>query len=192
MAKKERQKRAARQARAAERAQREATYVENAVARGEDPEKAKEDYAAKQAAEKAPKVDKNKKPNIFQRCIQWFKDVFKEMRLVVWPTPRELRNYCFAVIGLLIAFGLAVWAVDTGITAGLVQYARLRPDAPAAPQITTTVDNSATATEAETPAAAETPAEAAAADTKAETSEASTAQSAETPAAESATTETGE
>ena len=48
------------------------------------------------------------------------------MRKVTWPSATELRSYSLAVIATLIAFGIVIWLVDTGIVAGLVQYTSLR------------------------------------------------------------------
>lgn len=124
MAKNDRQKRSARKARQAERAEHEAAVIENAVAKGQDPEKVAAERAAA-AAKKSDDSDKN--PGLFKRIGNWFHDVITEMKRVVWPTPKELRNYSFAVIGLLLFFGIVVWLVDTGIVAGLVQFNRLRP-----------------------------------------------------------------
>jgi preprotein translocase subunit SecE len=122
MAKKERQKRSARKARAAERAEREAVIAREAEAKGIDPE-----VAIAASKEKKPAKPKDEKPGFFGRIRNWFRDVLTEMRRVVWPTPRELRNYSFAVIGLLIVFGALVWAVDTGVVAGLGAFAGIRP-----------------------------------------------------------------
>ena len=125
MANKDRQKRSARKARAAERAEKEAAVVQNAVARGEDPDEARAALKASPAKESRS----SKEPGFFGRIGQWFRDVFTEMKRVVWPTPKELRNYSFAVIGLLIFFGVVVWIVDTGVVAGLVQYSKIGPNA---------------------------------------------------------------
>jgi preprotein translocase subunit SecE len=48
------------------------------------------------------------------------------MRKVTWPTRTELRNYTFAVITMLIIFGVLIWAVDTMFVAGLVRFTGLR------------------------------------------------------------------
>ena len=122
MAKNERQKRSARKARQAERAEKEAAVVENAVARGEDPEEAKAALDKSQQKKSEPK-----KVTLLGTIRDWFAGVMTEMRRVVWPTPKELRNFSFAVIGLLVVFGTLVWLVDTGVVAGLVQYDKLRP-----------------------------------------------------------------
>jgi preprotein translocase subunit SecE len=61
-----------------------------------------------------------------QKLTGYFADVRTEMRQVTWPSRVELRNYSIAVIATLIVFGLAIWLVDTGFVAGLVQYTGLR------------------------------------------------------------------
>lgn len=190
MAKKERQKRSARQARQAERAEHEAVVVQNAVARGEDPEAAKAALKKEPAAKVAKSTDN---PGLFKRIANWFAGVAQEMRRVVWPTRKELVSYSLAVIGLLISFGLVVWAVDTAVVAGLVQYSKLRPGY-TEPTAITTVDS--TADDATTEVSAEDATEGAAEGTEAttedaeasaeaapETTEATSAAEAETPEA---------
>ena len=48
------------------------------------------------------------------------------MHRVTWPSRTELTNYSVAVVAMLIAFGVAVWLVDTGVVAGLVGFTGLR------------------------------------------------------------------
>lgn len=36
--------------------------------------------------------------------IQFFKNSFRELRHVVWPTTAETRKYFFVVVGVLTAF----------------------------------------------------------------------------------------
>lgn len=118
MANKERNKRSARKARAAERAQLESVKAQTTVA-------AKDTPKADSKGEKKEK-DAPKKRGIFSRLTNYLKEVRNEVRRVVWPSKSELKNYSVAVIGMLIIFGLVIWAVDSGIVALLVGYTGLR------------------------------------------------------------------
>jgi preprotein translocase subunit SecE len=121
MAKKDRNKRAARQARQAERLQAEAARQEQGV------EPAKGASVVKASADKPAKAEKkDKKPGFFSKVKGYFHDVRTEMHRVVWPSKIELRNYTLAVVGLLIVFGVVIWLLDTGIVAALVGYSGLR------------------------------------------------------------------
>ena len=133
MANKDRQKRSARQARAREREALQAAQLasqpesskDKGVVKAETKEvKAKEESGKAKAKAKAK--DKNKKKGPFARIGQYFHDVRVEMGRVVWPSPHELKNYSVAVILMLIFFGFAVWAVDTGLVAALYTFTGLR------------------------------------------------------------------
>ena len=119
MANKERQKRSARQARAREREALEAAQAASASSDGK---------ASKAVAKAAPtKAEIEKKQNsLFGRVRTYFHDVRTEMNRVVWPSKTELKNYSVAVIAMLIIFGVAVWAIDTGFVALLVGFTGLR------------------------------------------------------------------
>ena len=126
MAKRERNKRAARKARQQERARVEAAQA--AAAAGQ-PEKSRsifkgKDKSSKPAA-KTNAVAKADRKGI-ARVTGYFADVRSEMRQVTWPSGPELRNYSVAVIAMLIVFGVLIWAVDTGFVAALVQDTGLR------------------------------------------------------------------
>lgn len=128
MAKKERQKRSARKARAAERAELEAKQASTAEAGSSEPKaKAKEvAAAAPKKAEKAKGEKSAKKGGIFAKIGKYFRDVKSELHRVVWPSKRELRNYSVAAIAMLIVFGVFFWLVDTGFIALLVGFTGLR------------------------------------------------------------------
>lgn len=121
MANKDRNKRSARKARAAERTEREAAQQPSASATESKPEVAK---AAPKPAVK--KTSDKKKNGIVARVKTFFSDVRTEMHRVVWPSKDELKNYSVAVLGMLLVFGVAVWLVDTGVVSLLVGYAGLR------------------------------------------------------------------
>ncbi len=120
MAKKKRNRRSARQARSQERAEREA------LATGVSVEEAKQIQAEKSSR---PKIEEKKGlrvPGFIKRIGAYFKDVRTELHRVTWPSVKEVREYSVCVIGVLIVVGIAIWLVDTGITAALVTLSALR------------------------------------------------------------------
>ena len=116
MANKDRQKRSARKARAAERKELEEKHAASQV----DASKKAAPAQAASARKAAPKKKH------FARLRGWFADVKAEMHRVTWPSKSELKNYSVAVIVMLVVFGVAVWLVDTGVVAALVGYSGLR------------------------------------------------------------------
>jgi preprotein translocase subunit SecE len=122
MAKKERNKRAARQARQQERAQAEAQREAQAEAAASSATIAKAKAEAPAKAEKKA----NKKPGFFGRIGNYFKEVIREMHRVVWPSGRDLRMYTVSVVVLLLIFGFVIWMLDSGIVAALVAFDGLR------------------------------------------------------------------
>lgn len=48
--------------------------------------------------------------------ISFVKDSFREIKHVVWPTAADTRKYFFIVVGVLVAFGLYVFAASTVFT----------------------------------------------------------------------------
>ena len=115
MANKERNKRSARKARAAEREAK-------AAAQAESQDDAKTPVKAEAKKEKT--VNKN---SIFYKIKTYVHDVKVEMQRVTWPERPELVSYTVAVVIMLIVTGLVVWAVDSGLVALLLGYTGLRP-----------------------------------------------------------------
>lgn len=115
MANKERNKRAARKARQAERQRAEA----QTLAQKQTPA-----APAKDTSTKA--VKKSGKPGFFQRVRNYFGDVRSEIRRVSWPTPADLKSYTVAVIVILVIFGVATWLIDSGVVAALIGFSGLR------------------------------------------------------------------
>lgn len=115
MAKKERQKRSARQARAQERAERETQLTSS------EEGKEKAALVSSQPTKKAARPAR--RPG---RLRSYLSAVRSEMHRVVWPDKAELKNYSVAVIVALVVVGLAVWLVDTGFVALLVGFTGLR------------------------------------------------------------------
>ena len=47
------------------------------------------------------------------RLVRWWRDTWAEIRRVVWPTPKELRNLTMVVIALSVVMALMLWAFDS-------------------------------------------------------------------------------
>ena len=123
MAKRERNKRAARKARQQER---ERIAAAQAVSAANAPQKSKSIFSKSDKSEKKQKTVAKADRKGFQVVTGYFSDVRAEMHQVTWPSRIELRNYTVAVIVMLIIFGVAIWLVDTGFVAALVRYTGLR------------------------------------------------------------------
>lgn len=128
MAKRERNKRSARKARQKERervAAAQAVSASSTVQESKSLFKKSGNASPKAKASKAKATPKAERKGV-QIVTGYFSDVRAEMHQVTWPSRLELRNYSIAVIATLIVFGVAIWLVDTGFVAGLVQYTGLR------------------------------------------------------------------
>ena len=61
------------------------------------------------------KAAKNKKPNIFKRIGNYFREVFIEIKKIVWPTPKKtFKNTGIVLLAMLVA-GVVIFGVDTGL-----------------------------------------------------------------------------
>ena len=116
MANKERNKRSARKARAAKRAEAESKAAE-AVSEGAE---------AKSVAKAAAKKPAKSSNGVFALIKNYFGAVRTEMHRVVWPSRSELKDYTIGVIVMLIIFGVCIWAVDNLVVLGLTSFASLR------------------------------------------------------------------
>jgi len=126
MAKKDRNKRSGRKARAAER---ERVAAEQAAASGAGSQEEKSSispFKKKSVEKQGSKEVKETKERKRGGLIGYLHDVKVEMQRVTWPSRKELKDYSIAVIASLIVAGVAVWLVDTGVVALLVALASLR------------------------------------------------------------------
>ena len=63
------------------------------------------------AKEKTP----SKKPNIFKRIGNYFREVFIEIKKIVWPTPKTtFRNMGYVLLSMIIV-GLVIAGLDWGL-----------------------------------------------------------------------------
>ena len=121
MANKERNKRSARKARAEERVQKAEAQVAAGAASDVESALAKAESAKASAKPAAPK-----KVGFFGRIKNYLVDVRTELKRVTWPSSEERNSYTVAVLIMPVIFGVAIWAVDTGIVAILVGFTGLR------------------------------------------------------------------
>lgn len=56
----------------------------------------------------------DKRPNIFMRIIHYLREVFGELRKVIWPTKNEMVTYSIVVILFLVFMITMIWALDIG------------------------------------------------------------------------------
>ncbi|MEE1014031.1 MAG: preprotein translocase subunit SecE [Clostridia bacterium] len=52
------------------------------------------------------------KPNFFARIANYFKEVKAELKKVVWPTFKKVRQNTLIVIIYVLIVGLVIWALD--------------------------------------------------------------------------------
>lgn len=54
-----------------------------------------------------------KKPN---RILNYFKEVKSELKKVVWPSFKQVKNNTFIVIACVLIIGAFIWILDLGLT----------------------------------------------------------------------------
>ena len=60
------------------------------------------------------------KPGFFKRVSKWFREMKSELKKVVWPNAKTLRNNVFVSIGMMIVSAVAIWVFD-GVASMLVK-----------------------------------------------------------------------
>ena len=62
------------------------------------------------------------KLGFFKRVGKWFREMKSELRKVIWPTPKALRNNTLISIGMMLVSAVVIWVFDliaTGAVNGL-------------------------------------------------------------------------
>ncbi len=59
------------------------------------------------------KTNAKSKPGFFARIGNYFKEVKAEMKKVVWPTAKKVRQNTITVIVYVIIVGLVIYGLDT-------------------------------------------------------------------------------
>ncbi len=62
------------------------------------------------------------KPNFFARIANYFKEVKSELKKVVWPTFKKIRQNTLIVIIYVLIVGLVIWALDLLFTWGMAFF----------------------------------------------------------------------
>ena len=52
------------------------------------------------------------KPGFFKRIGKWFREMKSELKKVIWPTPKALRNNVFISVGMMLASAIVIGAFD--------------------------------------------------------------------------------
>ena len=67
--------------------------------------------AAPAKAATAVKKD-DSKPGFFQRVGKWFREMKSELKKVIWPTPKALRNNTLIALGMMAVSAVGIWLFD--------------------------------------------------------------------------------
>ena len=62
------------------------------------------------------------KLSFFQKAGKWFREMKSELKKVIWPTPKALRNNTLIAIGMMMVSAVVIWVFDliaTGAVNGL-------------------------------------------------------------------------
>ena len=60
------------------------------------------------------------KPGFFKRVSKWFREMKSELKKVVWPSSKSLRNNVLVSIGMMLVSAVAIWVFD-GVASMLVK-----------------------------------------------------------------------
>ncbi len=91
--------------------------------------------ATKDAKTPAKGGNKEKKPNIFKRIGQFFKEVMGELKKLTWPTGKELASYTATVVAFIVLFAVIIGVLDFAFGKGLGALAGIGN-----PDVTQTID----------------------------------------------------
>jgi len=72
----------------------------------------KKTNAAPAKAVTAVKKDENAKVGFFQKVAKWFREMKSELKKVIWPTGKELKNNTLVSLTVMIVSALGIWAFD--------------------------------------------------------------------------------
>ena len=57
------------------------------------------------------------KLTFFQRAGKWFREMKSELKKVIWPTPKALRNNTLISLGMMVVSAVVIWGFDQIATA---------------------------------------------------------------------------
>ena len=50
--------------------------------------------------------------NLFQKIGKWFREMKSELKKVIWPTPKALRNNTLISLGMMVVSSVVIWGFD--------------------------------------------------------------------------------
>ena len=71
----------------------------------------KKSNAAPTKAVTAVKKDEVR-PGFFKRAGKWFREMKSELKKVIWPTPKALRNNTLISLGMMVVSAVVIWGFD--------------------------------------------------------------------------------
>ena len=48
----------------------------------------------------------------FQKVGKWFREMKSELKKVIWPTPKALRNNTLISLGMMVISAVGIWCFD--------------------------------------------------------------------------------
>ena len=57
------------------------------------------------------------KLTFFQKAGTWFREMKSELKKVIWPTPKALRNNTLISLGMMVVSAVVIWGFDQIATA---------------------------------------------------------------------------
>ena len=61
----------------------------------------------------------DRKPNVFARIKDWFIDMKAELKRVVWPSFKKVRQNTFIVLIFVLVVGAVIWVLDWLFSSGI-------------------------------------------------------------------------
>ncbi|MBR5155181.1 MAG: preprotein translocase subunit SecE [Clostridia bacterium] len=61
----------------------------------------------------------DKKPNVFARIKNWFVDMKAELKRVVWPSFKKVRQNTLIVLIFVLVVGAVIWVLDWLFSSGI-------------------------------------------------------------------------
>ena len=52
------------------------------------------------------------KPGFFKRVGKWFREMKSDLKKVIWPTPKALKNNVLVSVGMMLVSAVGIWAFD--------------------------------------------------------------------------------
>lgn len=64
------------------------------------------------AKEKSTNTKSKKDAKSANKVLRYFKDLKSEIKKVVWPTKKQIRNNTIVVLGFMAVAGVFIWVLD--------------------------------------------------------------------------------